>query len=222
VKALTAAAAAAGITAALGGCSLLSSSSSLPDTSALPYTSPASVPSSASAQNPVQNSPSPFAPGPSTTAPPSSTSPVPVASATAAVTTCTPAHIATSHGQFNGTAGATYTEIVFKNTGSAACDLSGYPGVSLVNAAFGQVGAAASRSPGSVFTLVIAPGDSVQSLLKITDAGNYSQAQCGPAAVSYIKVFAPGTVNIAYLPYKGTGCGNSATDILATGPVAGM
>lgn len=92
-----------------------------------------------------------------------------------------------------GGAGSTYPDLVLTNTGSTACTLRGFPGVSLVGDDNGtQLGAPATRDEGAaVVTVTLAPGGSAHSALRITEAGNYDAAQCSPKAADGLRVYPP-------------------------------
>jgi hypothetical protein len=106
---------------------------------------------------------------------------------------CATSSLSVKLGQGNGAAGSTYVPIVFTNTGSAACSLFGYPGVSFVTGVNGsQVGLAAQRDSTSPPALVsLAPGAVAHATLQIVDAQNFPVAACKLTTVSTLKVFPP-------------------------------
>jgi hypothetical protein len=65
----------------------------------------------------------------------------------------------------------TYGQLVFTNTSRRTCMIGGYPGVSQVDAAGGQLGAAADRIDPGGGALRLAPGQQAHANLVIISAG---------------------------------------------------
>jgi len=125
-----------------------------------------------------------------------------LASGTAA-SRCTVSHLTLRLGRAGHAAGSTYQPIVFTNKGTAACTLSGYPGVSYVAPSSGaQVGAAATRDQGvSPRTVTLAPGGHAASLLQLVDYINYPASSCSAKPVSGLRVYPPGSRSAAYIAF---------------------
>jgi hypothetical protein len=92
----------------------------------------------------------------------------------------------------------------FRNVGSSACTLYGYPGVSWVAGADGhQVGAPAVRQPdisGSAEqTVTLAPGALASAPLDIVDASVIPPSQCKPVPVRGLRVYPPGETAALFL-----------------------
>ena len=89
-----------------------------------------------------------------------------------------------------------HTGLQLRNTGSSACTLYGYPGVSWVAGADGhQVGAAATRQAdpsGTETTVTLAPGALASAPLDIVDAAVFSPSTCKPVPVRGLRVYPPG------------------------------
>ena len=110
---------------------------------------------------------------------------------------CTSADLQASLG---GGAGAgmsqNHTGLQLRNTGSSACTLYGYPGVSWVRGASGiQTGAAAVRQPdpsGTETTVTLAPGALASAPLDIVDAAVIPPSECKPVAVRGLRIYPPG------------------------------
>jgi Protein of unknown function (DUF4232) len=130
----------------------------------------------------------------SSTAPGSGTSGTTASSSTPA---CTSADLQVSLG---GGAGAgmsqKHTGLQLRNTGSSACTLYGYPGVSWVRGASGiQTGAAAVRQAdpsGTETTVTLAPGALASAPLDIVDAAVIPPSECKPVAVRGLRIYPPG------------------------------
>jgi hypothetical protein len=110
---------------------------------------------------------------------------------------CTSAHLQASLG---GGAGAgmsqNHTGLQLRNTGTSACTLYGYPGVSWVRGASGvQTGAAATRQTdpnGTEKTVTLAPGALASAPLDIVDAAVIPPSECKPVAVRGLRIYPPG------------------------------
>jgi hypothetical protein len=90
-----------------------------------------------------------------------------------------------------------HTGLQLRNTGSSACTLLGYPGVSWVAGADGhQVGAAAKReannSGGAEKLVTLAPGALASAPIDIVDAAAFPASQCKPVPVRGLRVYPPG------------------------------
>jgi hypothetical protein len=88
----------------------------------------------------------------------------------------------------DGTAGASFYQLEFSNTGFVACTFTGFPGVSAVRANGHQVGPAASRA-GQHSVVTLPPGGTAHAILEVTDAG----AVCAhPVTAARLRVYPPG------------------------------
>ena len=118
---------------------------------------------------------------------------------------CTSAHLQASLG---GGAGAgmsqNHTGLQLRNTGTSACTLYGYPGVSWVRGATGvQTGAAATRQAdpnGTEKTVTLAPGALASAPLDIVDAAVIPSSECKPVAVRGLRIYPPGQQAALFLP----------------------
>lgn len=118
-----------------------------------------------------------------------------------------------------GGAGSVAGALTFTNTGSAACTLRGFPGVSFVSGQNGtQVGQPATRTDGAVKTRTVAPGKSVEAALRRTQPGMYGD-DCQQATVAGFRVYPPGSTGSAFVAFKTTGCKNVSVPLLQVGPV---
>jgi hypothetical protein len=145
----------------------------------------------------------------------------PRAAASVAPNGCATRDLQAKAGVAQGAAGSVYQVIDFTNISDATCTMYGYPGVSLAaGTPVAQVGAAASRSTvagPSVVTL--APGQTANALLRITQALNYPSATCSPAATTYLQIYPPGQTTPIYLAYQSTGCASNSVNLLTIGVV---
>jgi hypothetical protein len=166
------------------------------------------------------SSPSAAAPAsPSAEASPGSSSPGnPGAAGTP---TCATRYLKATLGVVQGAAGSIYQIIDFTNISGAACTMFGYPGVALAGGTpVAQIGAAARRSTASSARLVtLAPSETANALLQITQAANYPASRCAPKASTYLQIYPPNQTTPIYLAYKSTGCSSSAVNLLTIGVV---
>lgn len=111
-------------------------------------------------------------------------------------------------GLSQGALGSTYIAIEFKNIGTAACTLYGYPGVSLAGGnPIAQIGQAADENQATPRQLVtLAPGAVANALLRIVDAHNYPASRCHPVPSTYLQIFPPNQTTPIYLAYSTTAC----------------
>lgn len=173
-----------------------------------PATAPATASPSASASPSATPSQSP------------SPSATPTATSTPDAATCTVDVLTLSLGQSDGGAGSTVVPIIFANSGTRDCELEGFPGVSLVGDENGtQLGAAAAQDdsvPIEVFTL--APGDTVQALVTVTNAGNYDS--CGSETADGFRVYPPHSVDAVFVPTTAYApCTDESVELMRTTPV---
>jgi len=134
---------------------------------------------------------------------------------------CATGSLSIKVGASEGAAGSVYQVIDFTNTGTAACTLYGYPGVSLATGTPpGQVGAAATRSTTASPTVVtLSPGKTANALLRVTQALNYPASKCSPKATTYLQIYPPNQTTPIYLPYTSTGCASTSVNLLTIGVV---
>ncbi|MFD1214594.1 DUF4232 domain-containing protein, partial [Arthrobacter sp. GCM10027362] len=125
------------------------------------------------------------------------------------------ASIATQPG--GGAAGSVYRNLVLENTGTTACTLRGYPGVSYVDANGKQVGAPAQRNPDAAVTAVtVAPGGSAVAEVRQTNAQNYGE-ECRPTNVAGVRVYPPNDTASLVAPQSTVGCANEKVVLMTVG-----
>jgi hypothetical protein len=163
----------------------------------------------------------PAASTPATTAPAATATSAPAASTSAAapgsgVQPCSSRYLRADAGLSQGTAGSVYQVITFTNLDNVACTLYGYPGVALANGTpVTQVGAAADRdATTSPTTVTLQPQGVASATLRIVDAGAFPSSKCDQVATTWLQIIPPNQYSALYLPYKSTGCSDSATHVL--------
>jgi hypothetical protein len=161
---------------------------------------------------------------PTTTSPPGAPS-VPATSdprvAQGADAACSSSGLRVRYADDDGGAGAggvngTFT---FVNTGDSACTLTGFPGVSYVTGDSGeQVGAAASRTGGTVTTATLEPAGRATASLRRSQPGNYG-SDCRETDVRGFRVYPPGSRTAVFVAFATTGCRSTQAPLLQVGPV---
>ncbi|MEV5612748.1 DUF4232 domain-containing protein [Streptomyces sp. NPDC052225] len=104
---------------------------------------------------------------------------------------CTAAHLRPAVAGSEGAAGSVYYDLTLTNTGSAACVLKGYPGVSLIQRDGSTVGAPATREGGKGAPVTLAPGRAAHTTLHTLNEG-VSDAGCWRGH-DLIKIYPPGS-----------------------------
>ena len=152
-------------------------------------------------------------PAPSTSASPPTAAPPTTALATSAgPPACKTGQLTATLTNGQGAAGTFYYELMFHNTGSTACTLYGYPGVSYVMGSQGiQVGDPADRNPtisgqSNAGVVTLAAGGTAHAVLAQVDVGNYPPATCQPVGTLGLRVYPPDQTAALFVPQTGTGC----------------
>ena len=162
-----------------------------------PATSPPAAPQSSVA---AASTPANTAPG------------TPASSAPASVPSCSTSNLRITLGAGGAAAGTDFTVLDFTNSGTSACTIYGFPGVSLTNSSGAQIGAAATRNPSKPSTLImLAPGAKANATLGVANAENYPASACKPTAAAKLKIFPPNQTQAVELPFTVTGCAVSST-----------
>ena len=133
--------------------------------------------------------------------------------ATTASTHCTTAQLKASLGQADAGAGQVRTPLILTNTGSAACELRGFPGVSLLDASGKQMGQAAGREGTEGATVVLKPGGTASATLH-TNSG-VAGSCTGPSTA--LRIYPPDNTQAIELPTQFTICGTFMVTTLVAG-----
>jgi len=115
---------------------------------------------------------------------------------------CTAQQLRVTIGEPDAGAGQLYHPILFTNIGDRPCTLTGYPGVSLLDAAGSQIGSAATRSGQPVTPVTVSPGGTAQALVHTSNHGvGYDNPTCRPVS-TYVRVYPPDTHTGVRAPYR--------------------
>ncbi len=116
-----------------------------------------------------------------------------------------------------GDAGMNQQERVlrFTNSGSQACVIVGFPGVSYVTGDDGhQVGAAATRDGGMRPQITLQPGDVASTVIHSVNPGVFDPSACKETPVRGYRVYAPDDTAAMFIPLPSgtTGCAGTTPD----------
>jgi hypothetical protein len=128
-------------------------------------------------------------PGPGTTTTTSTSVSTSTTSSGGSPSPCATSGLALSLTGPEGTAGHFEYQIAFRNTTSATCALTGFPGVSFVDAAGTQLGVPVPRSTLPISTVPVLAGGTVTAHLQVTDP---SVLDCPATRPAGLRVFPPG------------------------------
>ena len=133
---------------------------------------------------------------------------------------CATSKLTTTAENFGNGAGHTDFQLVFQNTGTTTCTLTGYPGVSFVQAHNEQLGKSAIRTPGTTSTVTLIPNAHAYADVEtINGEGGYSAAQCDLTTVPTLRVYPPNQTESTNIPWNKDECVNSSIQNLEVGPV---
>jgi uncharacterized protein DUF4232 len=121
-----------------------------------------------------------------------------------------------------GYAGGYYYYLDWRNKGTTACYLGGFPGVTALGSAFRQLGNPAGRSGTPWTAQTFRPGQTRRSLLQVADVGVWGPAKCTYAAAFYVRAIPPAGYNGVLAPFRFTVCRNggpTAPTPMTTGPI---
>lgn len=118
-----------------------------------------------------------------------------------------------------GAAGSILLDVGFSNTGVSGCTLDGFPGVSLVGDNDGtQLGEAGVRENIESAAVVVEPGATAVSSIKITRAENYND--CGIVPADGLRVYPPGETHSVFLPVESlSACTAEGSELISIQPV---
>lgn len=125
---------------------------------------------------------------------------------------CRTADLGFALGPANGTAGTIYIPVQFTNTGTRACEIVGFPGVSYVSQNGTQVGAPAARQGAAGPAVVLQPGQTASSLVGMVDVGVFSASSCRPTPVAGLRIYPPDQTRAKVVAHPGTGCAGNPPD----------
>jgi hypothetical protein len=108
--------------------------------------------------------------------------------ASRASTECRTESVTVTLGAPTGAAGHVGFELAFRNHSAATCTMTGFPGVSFLDAAGAQVGDPVDRNPVTYKTVTLAPGGTGYALVVVT---NPDVVNCPNTVPSQIRIYPP-------------------------------
>ena len=110
-------------------------------------------------------------------------------------------------------------QVTVTNSGSAACVIEGFPGVSLVTGTQGQqLGAPAKRTTGTPAAITLAPGAKVSAPLQLAQAANFPD--CGVTPAMGFRIYLPDDTAAQFSQQTQQGCSNAGVVLMEIGPFA--
>lgn len=118
-------------------------------------------------------------------------------------------------------AGTTHFELAFRNTGTAPCTLTGFPGVSFRGRDGAEIGNSADRVETTRATTVtlIPNARAVADAQVLNGQSGLSDADCRLKSVSFLGVFPPDSREQIDVPWKVSECSVRGAHGLKIGPV---
>jgi hypothetical protein len=152
-------------------------------------------------------------PTPSAVAPPSVTPsaapggvpPGATASTTVATVLCTADQLSPRLAGGDAGAGQVYTYLVVTNHSAVPCHVTGFPGLSLLDAAGRQLGVPATYDHIPFTPVVLAPGASASDTIHTANRQSGAPSQCLPPSVS-LRIYPPGSRASLVFPGQVTDC----------------
>jgi hypothetical protein len=112
-------------------------------------------------------------------------------------------------------AGSTYLTLQMTNLSRQTCALYGYPGVSAIDLAGRQVGAAAARDTAKTAREVrLATGGTASATLRVSNVSNFPAGACRPVQAAGFRVYLPNATQAKVVPFPLRACSRSGSAFL--------
>lgn len=115
--------------------------------------------------------------------------------------------------------GGTYYTLEFTNVSARACSLYGYPDVSAYagdQAGGIQIGSAADHDTSvRPQPVMLAPGQTAHSVLRVTSTGTFQPTTCGQVTAPELRVMLPDQVRPAFVPIRLSACSKKGPEFLS-------
>lgn len=116
---------------------------------------------------------------------------------------CATSQLSASVSASHPAAGNLYRTLTLTNTSSTACHLTGFPGVSMLNASGQQIGQPATRESVAYAPVVLNPGGTASDIIHTTN----HMGSCQPTSAK-LKVYPPGNTASLVIAADVTNCGD--------------
>jgi hypothetical protein len=136
---------------------------------------------------------------------------------------CQSSHLSASAGAPQGYRSGLQMVVMFKNTGTAACTLHGWPRVwQSTGPPVTNIGQPAVQGPVPAATVVtLPPNGTASSRLQIEDSATYPTKTCAPVKATSLAVIPPGGKTATHISFGSTACKGSAKLMTVTSVVQG-
>ncbi|MBF9068735.1 DUF4232 domain-containing protein [Streptacidiphilus fuscans] len=114
------------------------------------------------------------------------------AEAATATPLCSASQLTAALGGGDAGAGQIYTYLVVTNHSSSACQVTGYPGLSMLDAHGAQIGVPATRESMTYNSVVLAPGASASDTIHTVNRQTNNPGECLPTSTD-LRMYAPGS-----------------------------
>jgi len=115
--------------------------------------------------------------------------------------------------------GGTYYTLEFTNVSARACRLYGYPDVSAYagdQARGTQIGSAAARDPSiRPQPVMLAPGQTAHSVLRVTSSGTFQPTACVQVTAPELRITLPDQVRPAFVPIRLPVCSRKGPEFMS-------
>jgi hypothetical protein len=136
--------------------------------------------------------------------------PSPSATTSAAAPMCATSQLSAALGDGNAGAGQVYRYLVIINSSRTTCHLTGFPGLSLLDASGRQIGAAATYDHLGYTPVVLAPGASASDTIHTVNRQTSNPGECLATSTS-LRIYPPGNRDALVIPGAVTNCDNTLT-----------
>ena len=213
------AAAAGGLTLAVAAGSLYLAGTFAPNGSTVVVSPPASsgrlAPAPSGTTRPPSPEPTRPSPDPSSSSRPSTPTAAgtptdrrstgPADGAVTSTPMCATSQLTASLGGGDAGAGNLYRYLLLTNHSRSTCHVSGFPGLSLLDAGGRQIGAPATEDSVAHAPVVLAPGESASDTVHTANRQTNSSTECLPTSVE-LRIYPPGNKASIVFPGKITNC----------------
>jgi hypothetical protein len=127
---------------------------------------------------------------------------------------CTTSQLRGELGPPNAGAGQLYVPLILRNTGTTACEVRGFPGVSVLDASGTQLGQPATREGNEGAAVVLQPGGVASATLHTTNAGIGGPCE---ATSAQMRVFPPNQTQALTFPAALQVCGGFSVTTMVAG-----
>jgi hypothetical protein len=136
---------------------------------------------------------------------------------------CQTSHLSASAGAPQGYTSGLQIVVIFKNTGTAACTLHGWPRVwQSTGPPVTTIGQLAVSGPAPAPTVVtVPPNGTASARLRIEDSALYPTSTCKPVKATSLAVVPPGETTATHISFGSTACKGSAKLMTVTTVVQG-